>query len=103
MADDLRTISNITHVYVDGDIYVNIEPEALGMYLGGGERIFQVWDAVSGELLDHSESLDTMGTQLPRPVPALQLNAAPRASAARLPDGGPLRLLSQRIPALPAH
>ncbi|WP_374568897.1 sensor histidine kinase [Ideonella sp.] len=97
LADDLRTISNITHVYVDGDIYVNIEPEALGMYLAGGDRIFQVWDAETGELLDHSESLDTMGAQLPRPMPVLQMNAAPRAGTARLPDGRVMRLLSQRI------
>jgi len=97
LVDDLRTISNITHVYVDGDIYVNIEPEALGMYLKGGDRLFQVWDATTGELLDHSESLDTMDVQPRRPSPALLLNAAPRPGTAQLLDGRPLRLLSQRI------
>lgn len=97
LTDDLRTISNITHVYVDGDIFVNIEPEALGMYLAGGDRIFQVWDAETGELLDHSESLDTMGLKLPRPVPALVMKTAPRPGEAKAPDGHSIRLLSQRI------
>jgi signal transduction histidine kinase len=97
LADDLRTISNITQVYVDGEIYVNIEPEALGMYLAGGDRIFQVWDTENGELVDHAESLDTMGAKLPRPEPALQLDAPPRPGQARLPDGRRLRLLSHRV------
>lgn len=97
LADDLRTISNITHVYVDGEIFVNIEPEALGMYLAGGDRIFQVWDTENGELVDHAESLDTMGAKPPRPEPPLKLNAPPRPGEARLPDGRRLRLLSHRI------
>lgn len=97
LADDLRTISNITQVHVDGDIFVNIEPEALGMYLTGGDRIFQVWDGENGELLDHSESLDSLGARMPRPQPAPALNAPPHAEEARLPDGRTIRLLSHRI------
>jgi signal transduction histidine kinase len=97
LADDLRTIANITQVYADGDVYVNVEPEALGVYMGGGERVFQVWSAPDGEMIDRSESLESESWSLSRPQPALALGDAPRSSRFTLPDGRSLRLLALRM------
>lgn len=97
LADDLRSIANITQVYADGDVYVNVEPEALGMYMAGGDRVFQLWSADSGEVLDRSESLESRGWGLPRPAPPLALGAEPRAERVALPDGHRLRLLALRM------
>jgi two-component system, OmpR family, sensor histidine kinase QseC len=97
LADDLRTIANITQVYVDGDVYVNVEPEALGVYMAGGDRVFQVWSAADGEMLDRSESLESQGWSLERPRPPLALGDTPRPGRFTLPDGRSLRLLALRM------
>jgi signal transduction histidine kinase len=99
LADDLRTIANITQVYADGDVYVNVEPEALGVYMAGGDRVFQVWSARDGEMLDRSESLESQGWSLARPQPAPALGDAPRPTRFTLPDGRSLRLLALRMQA----
>ncbi len=97
LADDLRSIANITQVYADGDVYVNVEPEALGMYMADGDRVFQLWSAEDGEMLDRSESLESKGWSLPRPTPRLRLGDEPQAERAALPDGHRLRLLALRM------
>src|SRR5262249_38046536 len=97
LADDLRTIANITQVYADGDVYVNVEPEALGVYMAGGDRVFQLWSADDGEMLDRSESLESQDWNLARPQPGLALGDAPRPARFTLPDGRSLRLLALRM------
>jgi len=90
--DDLRTIANITQVYPDDDLYVNVEPETLIAFQAGGTRFFQVWDAASGELLDQSPSLEAMKHLWPHPA---DVSTTPRRIEARLPDGREVSLLHQ--------
>lgn len=97
MADDFRSIANITQVFAEDDVYVNIQPEQLGTFMAGGERFFQVWDAVTGELLDRSESLKALDVELPRPRPALVAGEETRVVHTKLPDGRSLSLLAARV------
>jgi signal transduction histidine kinase len=92
LLDDLRTIANITQVYPDDDLYVNVEPEALTAYLAGGTRFFQVWDAQDGELLDQSASLEALKHLFAHPDDA---SDEPRRLEAQLPDGRAISLLYQ--------
>jgi signal transduction histidine kinase len=96
LLDDLRTIANITQVYPDDDLYVNVEPEALTSFLAGGTRFFQVWDAQTGELLDQSPSLEALGHLFDEPQGA---SAVPRRVEATLPDGSAVSLLYQQAAA----
>jgi hypothetical protein len=65
--DDLRTIANITQLYPDNDLCVNVEPEALVEFQAGGTRFFQVWDAARGELLDQSPSARSLEASMAAP------------------------------------
>ena len=91
MRDDLLTISNITQVYPNDELYVNIEPEALGIYLAGGNRFFQVWEASTRKLLDRSVSLETVHHTFPHPE--LVANT-PRRYESSLPDGRRVSLIT---------
>ncbi|WKB53324.1 histidine kinase dimerization/phospho-acceptor domain-containing protein [Eleftheria terrae] len=96
LADDLRTIANITQVLPDDDLYVNVQPESLTPYLAGGTRFFQVWDAEDGELLDESPSLQALRHRFPHPG---RPSASPRRLEARLPDGRTVSLIWQHTSA----
>jgi Two-component sensor kinase N-terminal len=96
LLDDFRTIANITQIYPDDDLYVNVEPEALTEFLAGGTRFFQVWDATDAELLDQSPSLEALGHRFEQPQGAV---AQPRRVEATLPDGRAVSLLYQRTAA----
>jgi signal transduction histidine kinase len=93
LLDDLRTIANITQVYPDDDLYVNVVPEALTEYAAGGTRFFQVWDGRDGELLDQSASLKALNHLLEKPSVA---PATLRRIETRLPDGRAISLLYQQ-------
>ncbi|MEK7414946.1 MAG: hypothetical protein AAB263_16650 [Planctomycetota bacterium] len=93
MRDDLLTISNITQVYPNDDLYVNIEPEALSIYLAGGRRFFQVWEASNLALLDRSVSLETLHHTFPHPG---VVSDTPRRYESRLPDGRRVSLITVR-------
>jgi signal transduction histidine kinase len=96
LADDLHAVANITQVFPDGDVYVNVEPEAEAEYLEGGTRFFELWDAASGESLDRSASLESLHAAFPRPARA---GAEPRRIDTRLPDGRAVSLLALRMKA----
>lgn len=94
LADDLRAISNVTVVHPDGDLYVNIEPEVMDVYLEGGKRFFQLWEARDLELLDRSPSLKSLGHTFPPPP---HVADGRRRWEARLPDGRVVSLLSATV------
>jgi signal transduction histidine kinase len=96
LADDLHTIANMTKVMPGDDVYVNVEPEAEGAYLAGGDRFFEVWDAATGESLDRSESLVALHAALPRPRDA---DGEPRRLESELPDGRRTSLVALRMKA----
>lgn len=91
LRDDLRTIANITQVFPDGDVYVNIEPEALPQYMADGDHFFQVWGAANLELMDRSQSLQRLGVTLPHPT---RIGVAPQRYEFTLPDGRVLSLVA---------
>jgi len=90
LQDDLRAISNITQSFPGDDVYVNIQPDALPDFQAGGSRFFQLWDAKSLALLDHSPSLDALKFRFERPHPVA---TEPRRFEARLPDGREVSLI----------
>ena len=93
LADDFRTIANITQVYPDNDLYVNVDPKVLTDYLAGGNRFFQVWDGSDLYVVDRSPSLEALGHRFPHPGTATDM---PHRFDTRLPDGRVVAMIWQR-------
>ncbi|GAA0725137.1 HAMP domain-containing sensor histidine kinase [Dokdonella soli] len=92
---DLRMIANITNVYRNGDLYVNLDADVQVDYGEHGDKLYEVLDSDSTEVVDSSPLLEEKGWRVTFPHPRDQVAILEHT----LTDGRVFRLAGRRMEA----